>query len=725
MSKHKKKRNKPGPPKKHGPREPKIKKVLRQAVIAYLSEHPDKEYNHKQLAAQFQIEDTQTRQVLISVLEEMRNQDMLESPERGKYKYRPQLNELSGVLQVSSKGVGFVSVVEQERDIYIAPPFLADAFDGDTVEVRIVGFRQGRSPEGEVVKVVQRARELFVGVMDMKKTQAFMVPDSQKIHADFFIPQSKLNGASNGQKVVVRLTDWPKDSDSPIGEVVDVLGAPGLNEVEMNAIMVEYGLPLRFPSFVEDHAARIPLEISEDEIRRRRDFREILTFTIDPDDAKDFDDALSFVALEDGWYQVGVHIADVSHYVTPDSPIEKEAYVRATSVYLVDRVIPMLPEVLSNKVCSLRPNEEKLCFSAVFEMNDAGDVRSEWFGRTVIFSRRRFTYDEAQQVIETGKGDMNVAITTLDRIAKTLRKQRLSSGALEIESTEVKFKLDEKGNPTGVYIKTLKDANKLIEEFMLLANRKVSEFIGKPDGKKVVRPSVYRIHDSPAEDKLETLTQFIATFGYRLSGINQQNAASKLNGLLRDIKGKPEEHTIRTMIIRSMAKAVYSTENIGHYGLAFQYYSHFTSPIRRYPDLMLHRILQDKLDNAPASNEGLLEKACIHSSNRERMAAEAERASIKYKQVQYLEQFVGDAFEAVITSVVNWGFYVELADNFCEGLVSINSLTDDTYAFDSKLFAIVGRKHRKTYKIGDKVDVIVNRVDLLKKEVDLILPEEY
>jgi ribonuclease R len=706
----------------------KLKRYLRDGILAVMRENPEKFFNYKQLSGIFDIDDTETRQLVLVVLNELVRDEILESPERGKYKYKGSLAALQGVLQVTSRGDGFVRTAADTGDVFVPGHKLKDALDGDTVEIAVRPGRKkepGKNLEGEIISVLKRAREQYVGVLHFKQNMYLVKPDNQKIQVEFIIARNKLMNAQDGQKVIVKMLQWNQNESYADGEITDVLGEPGLHEVEMNAIIAEYGLPIKFPTEVDDFASAIPLEIPKEEYNNRRDFRNTPTFTIDPDDAKDFDDALSFKTLENGLFEIGIHIADVSYYVKPGNPVDKEATHRATSVYLVDRVIPMLPEILSNKVCSLRPNEEKLCFSAVFTVDENANIHEEWFGRTVIYSNRRFTYNEAQKVIETGEGDMNVAIVTLNKMAVILRKRRLEAGALEIESSEIKFRLDEKGNPVEVFKKELKEANKLIEEFMLLANRRVSEFIGKPDGKKVVRPSVYRIHDRPSVEKLQSLTAFLDSFGYRLKNISPENASELLNAFMKQIKGKPEEQTLRTMIIRSMPKAVYSTQNIGHYGLAFEFYSHFTSPIRRYPDLMLHRILDDKIKEKPKSNENELEKQCVHSSNMEKNAAEAERASIKYKQVQFLEKHVGEAFEAIITSVVNWGLYVEIKSNFCEGLVSISNLDDDHYSYDAKKFAITGRKTGKSYKIGDTIDVIINKVDILNKEVDLVLANQF
>ena len=558
-----------------------------------------------------------------------------------------------------------------------------------------------------------------------------MVPSNNKIHVDIYIPLEKLKGAKDGQKAIARIIEWSKNGVNPIGEIIDVLGNVGENNTEMHAILAEYGLPYEFPKDVERAADLIPIKITGEEIAKRRDFRTITTFTIDPVDAKDFDDALSIQKLSNSNWEIGVHIADVSYYVKPESMIDKEAVSRATSVYLVDRVVPMLPEILSNNVCSLRPKEEKLCFSAVFEMTDDAEVIGEWFGRTIINSDRRFTYEEAQMVIETEEGDFKKEILTLNKLAKILRANRFKKGSIAFEKMEVKFHLDEVGNPTGVFFKVAKDSNQLIEDFMLLANRKVAEFVGKKKESKESKvrnvesqkPFVYRVHDKPNPDKLNSFAEFVAKFGYKLNIKNERMVADSMNNLLKEVNQKKESGMIEMLAIRTMAKAIYTTKNIGHYGLGFEYYTHFTSPIRRYPDVMVHRLLQHYLDGGKNPDIDKLEEQCKHSSDMEKLAADAERASIKYKQVQFLSDKIGQEFDGIISGVTEWGIFVELVDNHCEGMIRTRDLRDDNFYFDEDNYCLRGRKFGKVLTLGDKVRIEIKRADLIKKQLDFALVE--
>ncbi|MGZ4048256.1 MAG: ribonuclease R, partial [Bacteroidia bacterium] len=604
---------------------------------------------------------------------------------------------------------------------------------GDIVKVRLLPKFKGKQ-EGEIVEVLERAKTEFVGTIQVSPRFAFLVPSNIKVHVDIYIPLDKLNGARDGQKAIAKIIEWPKNGVNPIGEIKDVLGDVGENNTEMHAILAEYGLPYEFPKDVERAADLIPIKITEEEISKRRDFRDITTFTIDPVDAKDFDDALSIQKLKNGNWEIGVHIADVSHYVKPESMIDKEAVSRATSVYLVDRVVPMLPEVLSNNVCSLRPHEEKLCFSAVFEMTDDAEVVAEWFGRTIINSDRRFTYEEAQQVIETEEGDFKEEILTLDRLAKILRANRFKKGSIAFEKMEVKFHLDEVGNPTGVFFKVAKDSNQLIEDFMLLANRKVAEFVGKKkqdtknrtqdkNPKESQRPFVYRVHDKPNPDKLNSFAEFVAKFGYKINIKTESAVADSMNNLLKEVNQKKESGMIEMLAIRTMAKAIYTTKNIGHYGLGFDFYTHFTSPIRRYPDVMVHRLLQHYLDGGKNPDIDKLEEQCKHSSEMEKLAADAERASIKYKQVQYLTDKIGQEFDGIISGVTEWGIFVELIENHCEGMVRLRELRDDAYYFDEDNYCLRGRKYGKVLTLGDKVRIEIKRADLIKKQLDFALVE--
>jgi len=611
-----------------------------------------------------------------------------------------------------------------EEDVFVAFANLKHALNGDKVKVLVYARSRNRRPEGEVVEILERKKATFVGIVQRSENYAFLIPTGKQLPYDVFIPMQLLGGAGNGDKVVVKIVEWPNHQKNPVGEVVEVLGVPGDNDTEMNAIMAEYELPVKFPATVLKAAEKIGLEIPEEEIRKRRDYREVVTFTIDPKDAKDFDDALSIREVGKGLYEVGVHIADVSYYVKENSVLDKEAYARATSVYLVDRTIPMLPERLSNGVCSLRPDEDKLCFSAVFRMDAAAQVLDQWFGRTVIRSNRRYAYEEAQEIIEGAEGDYQKEIRTLNALAVKLRSDRFKNGAIDFDREEVKFYLDEKGHPTGVYFKRSKEANKLIEEFMLLANKKVAERIGKPKPGKKARTFVYRIHERPLPEKLEEFNRFVAKFGYNVKTGSRKALTTSMNQLMADVKEKPEQNMIETLAVRTMAKAVYSTENVGHYGLAFDYYTHFTSPIRRYPDVMVHRLLQRYLDEGRSVNKEKYEEYCKHSSDMEQVAANAERSSIKYKQVEFMADKIGQEFVGTISGVTQWGFYVELDDSKCEGLVSMTELDDDYYEFDDKNYCIAGRHHHRIYQLGDQVKVRVAKANLVARQLDYELVRE-
>jgi ribonuclease R len=695
-------------------------KRIRSEVTTLFRANPDSELNYKQVAARLGIEDGELRKQLLVELNKLAELNVLQQPSTGRFRIHPsQLAVLEGIIDFVKSGAAYVSVPGIESDIYIPEGATGFALHGDLVQVSVTGGRRG-SVEGRVVKVISRGAEHYVGVVEISDKRAFFVP-SGKIHVDFYIDPSKLNGAKSGQKVIVKLLDWNDAKRSPFGEIITVLGEPGENEAEMHAILVEFGLPFEFPDAVVQEANRIPVEITDDEVARRRDFRDINAFTIDPEDAKDFDDAISFRQMENGDYEVGVHIADVSHYVAPGSIIDQEAVKRATSVYLVDRVVPMLPEVLSNFVCSLRPDEDKLCMSAVFQLSDKGEVKHSWFGKTIIRSKRRFTYEEAQKIIETGKGDCAEEILKLNEWASRFRQKRMQGGAIEFGGIEIKFKLDEKGKPIGVYQKTMKEANWLIEEFMLLANRSVASHIGKPHDGKKPKPFVYRVHDLPDPEKLKTLRDFVGRLGYKLKSTDPEKAAHALNDLMRQLKDSPEADVVKQMCIKAMAKAVYTTENIGHYGLAFEYYTHFTSPIRRYPDVLVHRLLYSYSNGKTYSNPEELERLCKHSSNMEKRAADAERSSIKYKQVEYMLQHIGEVFQGTISGLTRWGIYVELIDNKCEGMIPLNTLRDDVYRFDEKKYQITGLKYKHVFEFGDKVKVRVNGADLIQKQLDFRL----
>jgi ribonuclease R len=569
------------------------------------------------------------------------------------------------------------------------------------------------------VEILKRSKQNFVGTVEISKHFAFLLPDSRKMPYDIYIPKEKLNNALNGQKAIARIVDWPQSVKNPTGEIIEVLGEPGENEVEMHAILAEFDLPYKFSKAIEKQASAIPEGIPKEEYKRRKDFRTVPTFTIDPEDAKDFDDALSITKLPSGNWEIGVHIADVTHYVQPNTILDKEAEERGTSVYLVDRVVPMLPERLSNQICSLRPNEERLCFSAVFEMDKEAHVINEWMGKTVICSDRRFTYDEAQDIIDKGKGELQNEILTLHSLAQKLRKRRFKNGSIDFERTEVKFEIDEKGTPLGIFLKEIHASNQLIEEFMLLANRSVAKFIG--DKSKNPKTFVYRVHDQPDQEKLASFSFIIKKFGHRISTATHQQLSQSINLLLKTVQGKREQNLVETLAIRAMAKAKYSTKNVGHYGLAFDYYSHFTSPIRRYPDMMVHRLLESYLRNEKSKNEKKYENLCRHASEMERRAIDAERASVKYKQVEFLKDKIGQQYDGIISGVADWGIYVEISENKCEGLIPIRELDDDFYELDESNYCIRGRLTRKQYQLGDPVRIEISRVDLPRKLVDLLL----
>ena len=621
---------------------------------------------------------------------------------------------LTGTVDMTRMGYGYIISDEIEDDVFVAARNLNTALHGDKVKVWLYARKKGSRPEGEVVEILERWKSSFVGTLEVMPGFAFLIPDNKNMPFDIFIPASALKGGKQGQKAVARITEWKRNSKNPVGEIVTVLGEPGLHSTEMHAILAEYELPYAFTEEVEKDAASINGMITEKDIRERKDFRDVPTFTIDPEDAKDFDDALSLRKLENGNWEAGIHIADVTYYVKSGSLTEEEARQRATSVYLVDRVVPMLPERLSNDICSLRPGEDKLCFSAVFELNEKAEVQNEWFGRTVINSDRRFSYGEAQLVIDTGEGDMKDQLLLLHDLAQKLRSKRFAYGAFSFEREEVQFELDENGKPLGVKFRDMGTANQLIEEFMLLANRRVAEYVGK---KLRGRTFVYRVHDKPDPEKISNFRAFITRFGYKLTS-DEKNLPKAMNRLMKEVAGRSEQNIIETIALRAMAKAVYSTDNIGHYGLAFKHYTHFTSPIRRYPDMMVHRLLTAYLNHDDPGNKEKIEKHCQHSSKMERLAAEAERASIKYKQVEFMSERIGQVFDGVISGVTEWGIYVEIIENQCEGMVSIRDLHDDYYEYDEENYCIRGKSTGKLYTLGDRVKVEMVKADLQKKQLD-------
>ena len=690
-------------------------------ILRFMNKKASKIYNYKQIADGIEYKNPRQRELVIQALHKLKAEDKIKETEKNKYIVNLQITDtLTGVIDFAANGNAYVKVEGIEDDIFIHQKNVKDALQGDTVLIVTYHFK-GKKLEGSVLEVLERANDTFVGTFQFvpHKDFGFVVIDKKQINNDFFIPKNKINGAKDGEKVVVKMLNWDANSKNPEGEIIQVLGLPGEHETEIHSILAEYGLPYEFPAEVEMAASKIDREIKTDEVKKRRDMRNILTFTIDPKDAKDFDDALSIQKLSNGNWEIGVHIADVSHYVIPGTILDDEAYKRATSVYLVDRVVPMLPEVLSNDVCSLRPNEDKFTFSAVFELNDNSEIQNQWFGRTVIHSDRRFAYEEAQECIETGKGDLAEEILVLDKLAKILRKERINEGAITFDRSEVRFNLDENNQPIGVYFKISKDSNHLIEEFMLLANRKVSEFVSlKKNGTPSENTFVYRIHDDPDPTKLLALKDFVSTFGYKMDLANTKKVAQSLNQLLLDVKGKGEENMIETLAMRSMSKAVYSTENVGHYGLGFGYYSHFTSPIRRYPDLVAHRLLQHYLDGGKSPNAAEYEEMMKHCSDMERLAADAERDSIKYMQVKFMEKHLGEVFEGVISGVAEFGFWVQIPENGAEGLIKLRDLTDDSYSHDPKTHSVIGMRTGNTFQLGDTVKIKVVKANLVAKQLD-------
>jgi ribonuclease R len=699
------------------------RKSLENLIVGIFSNNPEKTFNYKQVSRQLEIKEMGVKQLVVGILYDLTHLDFLHEVSTGKFKLKSKIGHITGRVDMTARGAAFIISDDVEEDVFVSQANLNRALHGDVVKVYLYARRKSKQPEGEVVEIVKRKKTTFVGVVEISKNYAFLIPDGRMPY-DIFLPLTKLNGAKDGEKAVVQITEWPKKSKNPVGQVLNVLGKPGENDTEMHAILAEFDLPYQFPEKVNEAAELISDKITEEEIALRRDFRPIPTFTIDPHDAKDFDDALSLRKLDNGNWEVGVHIADVTHYVKKGSIIEQEAFERATSVYLVDRVVPMLPERLSNGVCSLRPNEEKLTFSAVFEMNDKAEVLDTWIGRTVINSDRRFTYEEAQEVIETSEGDYKEEVLCLDRLGKILREKRFKKGAIDFDRYEVKFDIDEKGKPTRVFFKESKDSNKLIEEFMLLANKKVAESVGRVSKGNKAKTFVYRTHDQPNPDKLNSFNQFIRKFGYGIKTSNPKSISKSMNNLLHDVKGENIQNLVETLAIRSMAKAEYSTVNIGHYGLHFDHYSHFTSPIRRYPDMMVHRLLEKYKNGSKSVNADKYEEFCQHCSEMEQRAANAERSSIKYKQVEFMQNHLGQEFEGTISGVTEWGFYVEIDENKCEGMVSIRELEDDFYEFDEDNYCIVGRHHRKIYQLGDKINIRVAKANLVAKQLDFVLADK-
>jgi len=694
-------------------------------ILTVFSQNPYQYFNYKQVSAKLEISSKEDKELVRKTIEEMLQNNVLVMGNRGKYKLNPihiaadGSNIIEGRISMKQTGKAYLIPDNPEiEDVFISSNNTARSLNGDIVRVHLFPVRKGRRPEGRVVEIIKRDKEIFVGTIKQSKNMSYFIPDNINMPIDILIPNQSLLGAKTGQKVVVKITEWSEHARNPFGEVTQILGFPGDNTVEMYSILIDQNFNPHFSEEAEKEAAEIPVTISEKEILSRRDFRDVFTITIDPADAKDFDDAISFQKLENGHYQVGVHIADVSHYVRPNTAIEEEAYKRATSVYLVDRTISMLPEKLSNNVCSLRPKEDKLCFSAVFEMDENGKIYKQWIGKTVINSNHRFNYEEVQETIETGQGLYSEEVLTLDKIAKALRQERFSKGSINFASEEVKFILDENAKPIGVYIKENKDSNKLVEDFMLLANRKVAELIGKVPQGKEAKHFVYRIHDRPMDEKINKFNTFIGKLGYSLELKSRKSLADSMNSLFDSVQGKGEQNMIETLAVRTMQRAVYSTDNIGHYGLAFRFYTHFTSPIRRYPDLMVHRLLSRYMDGKPSIKKEELEAKCKHSSDMEQRATEAERNSVKYKQAEYLSDKIGQEFDGLISGVSKWGIWVALDETKSEGMVSIKSLAGDFYYYDEENYRYVGQHTGKVYRLGDKVRIRVKDVNLAKKQMD-------
>ena len=695
-------------------------------ILSMFREFPNNKFSLKHLASASGGATKEGRRETLEILGRLFEEGVVEECAREKYRLmQTHLPHYEGVADMAPSGSVYVKVEGQESDIFVNQRNAANALNGDRVEVVVMHRGRNGQLEGEITRIIERNRKPYVGVAEVGAHQIFVRADSRRMPMDIYLSKRTYPDVRDGEKVVVRIADWLPGSKSPVGELVERLGMAGNNDTEMHSILAEYELPYRFEPEIEEAAQAIDARVTAKEIAQRRDFRGVTTFTVDPADAKDFDDALSVRKIKDGVWEVGVHIADVTHYVRPHSVIDDEAVERGTSVYLVDRTVPMLPERLSNELCSLRPHETSLCFSAVFTLNENLDILEEWFGRTVIYSDRRFTYAEAQEIIETGRGDYAEEVLTLNRLAQALRKERFKNGAISFDREEVKFRLDENGKPLGVYFKEQKESNQMIEEFMLLANRRVAEFCGKVRGRKSGRTMVYRVHDEPNVDKLQSFRQFILRFGHVFKASEGRPVAKEMNKLFQKVKGRPEENVVTTLAVRSMAKAYYTTDNIGHYGLAFPYYTHFTSPIRRYPDMMVHRLLARYLEGGKTTDKATFEALCEHASEREVIAAEAERASIKYKMVEFMQARLGEEFAGHISGITEWGIFVEIDENHIEGLVAMRDMHDDFYDFDPAEYTVTGRSSGRRFTLGDAVRIRVKRADLQKRQLDfdMVLPD--
>jgi len=694
---------------------------ITDAVIHILSENPGYSYNYKQISSLLGIKDAFIRKRIVKILAQLSKDGQLIEISRGKYQIKEKSKEIKGHLQFVSKGGAYFISEKIDKDIYIHPSNLKNSLNGDEVIIKSTSYKGKK--EGVVLKITKRNKTEYTGIIDRSKETCFFIPDDRQVKYHFYIDKKHINGAKNGQKVKVKFLSWPKNVKSPQAAVTEIIGNPGEINVEMNSILAEYGFPLKFPNKVENEVNLITEPNYEFEASKRLDIRDKLTFTIDPSDAKDFDDALSINELEDGTTEVGIHIADVGYFVKEKSELDNEAFLRGNSVYLVDRVIPMLPEKLSNQLCSLRPKEDKLTFSVMFQFNEKFEIIHSWTGKTVIHSNHRFTYEEAQEIIEGKESTFSKELNLLNNIAQSLRKDRLKEGALNVETTEVRFKIDSEGDPLYTYLKISQEAHQLIEEFMLLANKYVAIKMGKPTKKKLIAPFIYRVHDDPSEEKLKDLNHYLQSMGYTIKRQKNKPLSNSLNEIMLKAKQKNELQLIAPMVIRSMSKAEYSSENIGHYGLAFDYYTHFTSPIRRYADLLVHRKLSNHIlkNKGLRNNESDLKHTCSHLSKMEKQATDAERSSVKYMQVKFLSKKIGEVFEGQISGLTEWGIYVELNENKCEGMVSVKSMKDDQYYYNKELQQMIGYHSKKTYKLGQEVKIVVYKTNLFKKQIDLKL----